>query len=81
MRINIRYSNGAQEFMTLRDDIEDLMFVVGGHPRAVPYDDGRVLVYSEHANRKKPNVKYKGKQLYGAIALMKEGDYERIIHG
>lgn len=81
MRINVRYSNGAQEFMTLKDDIEVLMFVVGGYPRSMPYDDGRVLVYSETANRKKPNVKYKGKQLYGAIALMRKEEYENVIHG
>lgn len=81
MRINVRHSNGAQEFMTLKDDIEVLMFVVGGYPHAIPYDDGRVLVYSETANRKKANVKYKGKQLYGAIALMRKEEYENVIHG
>lgn len=81
MNIEIRYSNGARESANIPEDIEILSFMVGGYPRSIPYSDGRVLVYSETANRKKPNVKFKGKQLYGAIALMKEADYERIIHG
>lgn len=81
MNIEIRYSNGARETATVPEDMEMLMFIVGGHPRSMPYSGGRILVYSEEANRKKPNVKYKGKQLYGAIALMKEEDYESIIHG
>ena len=81
MNIEIRYSTGARESANIPEDIEILSFVVGGYPRSMPYSDVRVLVYSEEANRKKPNVKYKGKQLYGAIALMKEADYERIIHG
>lgn len=81
MRLQVRYSDKLQEWLDIPENLEMLMFVVGGYPRAIPYDDGRVLVYSEHANRKHPNIKYKGKQLYGTIALMKEADYERIIHG
>lgn len=81
MNIEIRYSTGARESANIPEDIEILSFVVGGYPRSMPYDDGRVLVYSETANRKKPNVKYKGKQLYGAIALMREEDYKNVIHG
>ena len=81
MNIEIRYSTGVRESANIPEDIEILSFVVGGYPRSMPYSDGRVLVYSEEANRKKPNVKYKGKQLYGAIALMREEDYESIIHG
>lgn len=81
MNIEIRYSNGARESATVPEDMEMLMFIVGGYPRSIPYSDGRVLVYSEEANRKKPNVKYKGKQLYGAIALMRKEEYEDVIHG
>lgn len=81
MNIEIRYSNGSRETATVPEDMEMLMFIVGGYPKAMPYSGGRVLVYSDQANRKKPNIKYKGKQLYGAIALMKEEDYESITHG
>lgn len=81
MKLQVRYSDKFQEWLDIPESLEMLMFVVGGHPSAFPYDEGRVLVYSEEANRKRPNVKFKGKQLYGAIALMKEADYERIIHG
>jgi len=81
MKLQVRYSDKSQEWLDIPESLEMLMFVVGGHPSAFPYDEGRVLVYSEEANRKRPNVKFKGKQLYGAIALMKEADYERIIHG
>ena len=81
MRLQVRYSDKSQEWLDIPESLEMLMFVVGGHPSATPYDEGQVLVYSEDANKKRPNVKFKGKQLYGAIALMEEADYERIIHG
>lgn len=78
MDIQVRYSDRSISYLTLDDDIELLLFIVGGTPKAVPYDTGRVLVYSEDANKRHPNVTYKGRQLYGAIALMQEADYARI---
>lgn len=81
MRLQVRYSDKLQEWLDIPESLEMLMFVVGGYPKSLPYGNGRVLVYSEEANKKKLNAKYKGKQLYGTIALMKEADYERIVHG
>lgn len=81
MKLQVRYSDKSQEWLDIPEDLEMLMFVVGGYPKSLPYGNGQVLVYSDEANKKKLNAKYKGKQLYGAIALMKEADYERIIHG
>lgn len=81
MKIQVRHSDGSQEPMTIPADIQLLMLIVGGEPKAIPYDDGRVLVYSEGANRRRPNIKFKGKQYFGTIALMKEEDYGNLTRG
>lgn len=79
MNISIRYSDGTREEMTAPDDIEILRFIVGGAIRSLPYGDGKRLLYSDQADRKRQNVRYKGRQLYGAIVLIKEGEFNDLF--
>lgn len=79
MRLQIRYSDGTRQKLTIPDDIHYITFVVGGVPEAVPYDEGHMLIYSD-ADKNKKNIKYRGRQYFGTIALMEKEGYENIFH-
>lgn len=82
MQLLVIWSDGSEERMNLANDPELLAFVVGGFPKTVPYSGDFVLVYSDEANKAKPNrITVGGKKFFGAVAIMKEAECERIIHG
>lgn len=82
MQLLVIWSDGSEERMNLTNDSELLVFVVGGFPKSVPYSDDFVLVYSDEANKARPNrITVGGKKFFGAVAIMKGAEYERIVHG
>ena len=81
MNLLVVYSDGAEERMSAPDDIEILSFIVGGTPKAIKYGDGLVVAYSEEANKRKPNKINAGKQLFGAVAIMRKEDFDNVVHG
>lgn len=81
MQLLVVFSDGAEERMNVDDDIEILSFIVGGTPKAMEYGGGYVVAYSDEANKRKPNKINVGKQLYGAVAIMRKEDFDHVVHG
>lgn len=81
MNLLVVYSDGAEERMSVPDDAEMLSFIVGGTPKSIKYGDRLVVAYSEEANRRKPNKIKVGKQLFGAVAIMRKEDFYNVVHG
>lgn len=81
MNLLVVFGDGSEERMTVSDDIEMLSFIVGGTPKAMRYNDGLVVAYSDSANRRKPNRINVGRQLFGAVAIMRKEDFDNVVHG